>query len=547
MRAEVLASLDQELINTVVLSGTAYQHDNKVLFDMLKDLTLQGNAWEFIAGYNRSKDGRAAWLALKAQAEGPQASETRKQKAYADIAKAHYTGSGRFTLQSYITKHLAAHNVLRKEGEMISENKKVTDFLRGIQDSRLDTAKQIVQSRTDLMGDFTLCQQHMATALATLQASAPASSRRQIGATGTTPTGKDPKDRSGGNTGKGTKRPKGRGPSQDGKNRQKKRFRQDPFFGKTEAEKEAIKAERAAKKAQRQISAMIKEGKYITEFTQGGKKVEIKISSMESNPTSPQAQADEQVDKKPAAVSKPTSKPAQESAGAQFGRSNRSARVVSVSAVAAAPAYSAVSPATYAPNELAMKIDEAPGAAPSYQETAPGVPMDEETETEDEEKATKAKTAKKSKKTSSPWDNSIHELFTAAGANLTYPDKACRITHAIKMFNAEMAKHKTFQDDPDGVPPNMSGSRKYRLAEAINKYVKRLHTKATEGDKDAQHKMCMIHRAAEMPVLDLLYKYSGQLYKYEPERLKTQFEKGKPAYIKLPYQKPESPKKASKK
>jgi hypothetical protein len=115
------------------------------------------------------------------------------------------------------------------------------------------------------------------------------------------------------------------------------------------------------------------------------------------------------------------------------------------------------------------------------------------------------------------------------------------------MFNAEMAKHKTFQDDPDGVPPNMSGSRKYRLAEAINKYVKRLHTKATEGDRDAQHKMCMIHRAAEMPVLDLLYKYSGQLYKYEPERLKTQFEKGKPAYIKLPNQKPDSPKKASKK
>jgi hypothetical protein len=427
---------------------------------------------------------------------------------------------------------------------MISENKKVTDFLRGIQDSRLDTAKQIVQSRTDLMGDFTLCQQHMATALATLQASAPASSRRQIGATGTTPTGKDSKDKSGGNTGKGTKRPKGRGPSQDGKNRQKKRFRQDPFYGKTDAEKEAIKAERAAKKAQRQISAMIREGKDITEFTQGGKKVEIKISSMESNPSSPQAHEDKQGDMKPAAVSKPTSKPAKESAGAQFGRSNRSSRAVSVSAVAAAPAYSAISPATHAPNELGMKIDGV--VAPPYQESAPGM-MDEETETEDEEKATKTKTAKKSKKTSSPWDNSIHELFTAAGATLTYPDKACRITHATKMFNAEMAKHKTFHDDPDGVPPNMSGSRKYRLAEAINKYVKRLHTKATEGDRDAQHKMCMIHRAAEMPVMDLLYKYGNQLYKYEPERLKTQFEKGKPAYIKLPNQKPDSPKKASKK
>lgn len=289
MRAEEFASLDQVLINTVVLEGTAYQHDNKVLFDMLKDLTLQGNAWEFIAGFNRSKDGRAAWLALKAQAEGPQASETRKQKAYADIAKAHYNGTGRFTLQSYITKHLAAHNVLRKEGETISENKKVTDFLRGIQDSRLDTAKQIVQSRADLMADFTLCQQHMATALATLQASAPASSRRQIGATGTTSTGKHPKDD--GAT-KGKKRPKGNGPGQDGKNRRnrKRSKKNDDWHEKSKAEQDEIKAQRAAKRAQREIAALIQEGQTQKEFTQNGKKVEIRVSSIESTPTSPQAQ-----------------------------------------------------------------------------------------------------------------------------------------------------------------------------------------------------------------------------------------------------------------
>ena len=120
-----------------------------------------------------------------AQAEGPEASKSRKAKAYNDMANAHFSGKGRFTLLQYTTWHQSAHNVLLKEGEPVAETKKVDDFLRNITDPRLSTSKQIVDLNPNLKTNFTLCQLHIASALAA--ASAREKTQRSISGVGITP------------------------------------------------------------------------------------------------------------------------------------------------------------------------------------------------------------------------------------------------------------------------------------------------------------------------------------------------------------------------
>ena len=133
------------------------------MFSLLKPLFVNGAAWPFAKAFNRAKDGRGAYLAVKRQAEGAAALQTRKAKAYAQIATARYTGRGRFNFDQYVTRHQRAHNDLLDLGEPVAETKKVTDFLKGISDSRLETGKSIVDGDTTKLADFEACQQYFKT------------------------------------------------------------------------------------------------------------------------------------------------------------------------------------------------------------------------------------------------------------------------------------------------------------------------------------------------------------------------------------------------
>jgi hypothetical protein len=68
---------------------------------------------------------------LKSQAEGRSAIATRKAKAYA-----------KFSFDQYVGRHQQAHNELLFLEEPVAEIKKVTDFLAGIRDPKLETAIQ---------------------------------------------------------------------------------------------------------------------------------------------------------------------------------------------------------------------------------------------------------------------------------------------------------------------------------------------------------------------------------------------------------------------
>jgi hypothetical protein len=114
--------------------------------------------------YDRTKNGRAAVLALHCQCEGTSAIQSRKASAYAKISAAHYNGQHKtFTFDNYVEAHQSAHNTLADLGEAVPETKKVTDFLAGITDSRLSGAKDLVLGDAQKLQDFEACQQYFKT------------------------------------------------------------------------------------------------------------------------------------------------------------------------------------------------------------------------------------------------------------------------------------------------------------------------------------------------------------------------------------------------
>ena len=67
-----------------------------------------------------------------------------------------------------MTLHQAAHNELLDLDEPVAETKKVSDFLKGIRDPTLITAKSVVLGDPAKLDDFEECQQYFSTIVSNL-------------------------------------------------------------------------------------------------------------------------------------------------------------------------------------------------------------------------------------------------------------------------------------------------------------------------------------------------------------------------------------------
>jgi hypothetical protein len=65
MILEVYADSDEELMATLALVGPDYQHDNKLVWNILARLVGAGNAWPFIKHLAPTFDARAAIKIIK--------------------------------------------------------------------------------------------------------------------------------------------------------------------------------------------------------------------------------------------------------------------------------------------------------------------------------------------------------------------------------------------------------------------------------------------------------------------------------------------------
>jgi hypothetical protein len=154
------------LIEATVLGGRHYELDNPRFYRELKSFVVNGEGWSYIKKFERSQDGRKAYLALKTQCEGTASKITRKNKAYASVSNAAYSGSRRqYKFQDYINTHQTAHNEILDcdPTEAIPESKKVSDFLKGITDPKLESAVSVVLGDPKMLNDFQMCQQYLST------------------------------------------------------------------------------------------------------------------------------------------------------------------------------------------------------------------------------------------------------------------------------------------------------------------------------------------------------------------------------------------------
>jgi hypothetical protein len=146
--------------------GLAYQYDNGMVYDELKALLVNSTAFTWIRVHDRARNGRAAWKALVEHYEGPTEQNKVIEAAYCTIRNSTYQGDRcNWNFESYYHAHQEAHYDLELYGEVVSENKKVTDFLRGISDPICSVAKGIVLATPDYLNDFTKATLYIASTL----------------------------------------------------------------------------------------------------------------------------------------------------------------------------------------------------------------------------------------------------------------------------------------------------------------------------------------------------------------------------------------------
>ena len=154
------------LIEATVFEGRHYELDNPRLYRELKTFVVNGEGWSYIKKFERSQDGRKSYLALKTQCEGTASTITRKNKAYASIANASYSGLSRqHKFKDFINVQQTAHNeILDCEAtEAVPKSKKVADFLKGITDPKLESAVSVVLDDNKMLNNFQACQLYLST------------------------------------------------------------------------------------------------------------------------------------------------------------------------------------------------------------------------------------------------------------------------------------------------------------------------------------------------------------------------------------------------
>ena len=136
-----------------VFFGTTFKNDNRRLWDLLEATLINTTAYNHISPYERSHDGRKAWLALKRHFEGKDYIERTKDLAMTTLSNTFYRGESRnYRFEDYINTHLNAHKKLLQigynKGRGMDESTKIHHFKQNILPSaELETALAIGRSK----------------------------------------------------------------------------------------------------------------------------------------------------------------------------------------------------------------------------------------------------------------------------------------------------------------------------------------------------------------------------------------------------------------
>lgn len=171
-------SYHEEMVLRGDHEGSAYQRDNVALWYVISHMTHGGFAWNWVSQYERTRNGREAYIALKTHYLGDSYQARIRAASDAILQKTYFDGARSFTFESYITTLQKAFTDLEATGEEVHEDRKVRVLIRGITASNLQSAVQTVTANHHLKSNYEAAVNYLAEANDTLKAMA--SAKRNI-------------------------------------------------------------------------------------------------------------------------------------------------------------------------------------------------------------------------------------------------------------------------------------------------------------------------------------------------------------------------------
>ena len=186
-----MPTFHEEMIARGDHNGTAYQRDNIAIWNVISHMTHGGFAWSWVSIYDRARNGREAYIALKTHYLGDSYQARIRAASDAVLQKTYFDGARSFTFESYITTLQKAFTDLEATGEAVAEERKVRTLLRGITSSSLQSAVNAVNANRHLKSNYDAAVNFLAEANDTQKSMA--SAKRNVsavsGSTGSTKIG----------------------------------------------------------------------------------------------------------------------------------------------------------------------------------------------------------------------------------------------------------------------------------------------------------------------------------------------------------------------
>ena len=142
-----------ELIRRARHTGVAHTNNNRTVWSFIRAIFFDTDAYPYIRRYERARNGRAAYFAIKGHYLGTTFTVTIRANAESIIANARFTGQSRnFTLERFLSQLQGAWNDLPEEE--VSDERKLSVLMRALQAPELAATKQTILATPALRGDY---------------------------------------------------------------------------------------------------------------------------------------------------------------------------------------------------------------------------------------------------------------------------------------------------------------------------------------------------------------------------------------------------------
>ena len=117
------------------LHGPEFDHDNARVYTILRTILTGTTGWNIISRFAARRDGRNAFIALKAHFQGNSYFDFMRSQASNLMSKTFYNGDKqKFKWEDFVAIHMEAHSLYEETGEALSETMKIMNLKANIRD-----------------------------------------------------------------------------------------------------------------------------------------------------------------------------------------------------------------------------------------------------------------------------------------------------------------------------------------------------------------------------------------------------------------------------